>query len=70
MPLDSVDMIEEAIDLPTAAKEIKERAAEYQRNNLARLDESDEPEMILFKIYETHKHLNDRIKILEKREGE
>lgn len=63
-------MTEEAIDLPTAAKELQERAKEYQKNNLARLEESDNTEMLLFKIYETHKHINDRIKVLEKRETE
>ena len=37
---------------------------------MVKLDGDDTTEMLLFKMYETHKHINDRIAILEKRERE
>ena len=58
-------MAEEAIDLPEARREVLERESAYQQTNLAKLDLEDPLTTTLFKMYETHKHINDKLSVFE-----
>jgi len=68
MPVYVDEMASEAIDLLSAKREVDNRESNYQSTNVGLILESDDKKIMIYKMYEAMRHLNDRISEFSKSE--